>query len=275
MTQLDLRRGARGVLGQLVIQCVFSVVLTNSLVFYATWTNKMHAALAVPNDYPCNNRTIFSLLSSLSYLHMCFVRSTGFCPLFEPLKACVRVLPLKMPALRHCATSRGGASPFQFNCDFDHMFVVVGSPRFYFHPSSYLVFQNLPRVQQVVNLYCVISENILWSFSASFVRKLPGVPCRTGESLWSYCCALPLLLFLPMPNARFYPTFGGALVCASKAGGHGAARHGLSFAYSYQSPGYESPQVAQAIEVDEEVCAGLQRRTVASHYAESPAVSEG
>ncbi len=59
--------------------------------------------------------------------------------------------------------------------------------------------------------------------------------------------------------ARFYPTFGGALVCANKEAGHGAARHGLSFEYSYQSHGYDSPQIAQAIEVDEQVCAGLRR----------------
>lgn len=64
-------------------------------------------------------------------------------------------------------------------------------------------------------------------------------------------------------------------MCASKAGGHGAARHGLSFAYSYQSPGYESPQIAQAIEVDEKVCAALQRSRRVDFYAESRDVLEG
>eukprot|EP00752_Nemacystus_decipiens_P003978 g3643.t1 len=59
--------------------------------------------------------------------------------------------------------------------------------------------------------------------------------------------------------ARFYPTFGGALVCANKTGAHGAARHGLSFAYSYQSAGHDVPQVAQAIEIDEQVCADLKK----------------
>ncbi|CAM9599214.1 unnamed protein product [Ectocarpus sp. 4 AP-2014] len=66
---------------------------------------------------------------------------------------------------------------------------------------------------------------------------------------------------------RFYPTFGGALVCANKAGVHGAARHGLSFAYSYQSPGYDSPQVAQAVKIDDEVCARF--RKTPSQGAES------
>lgn len=61
-------------------------------------------------------------------------------------------------------------------------------------------------------------------------------------------------------------------MCASKAGGHGAARHGLSFEYSYQSPGYDSPQIAQAIEVDEEICAGLQKRRGVVDHAESRAV---
>lgn len=46
-------------------------------------------------------------------------------------------------------------------------------------------------------------------------------------------------------------------MCANKTGGHGAARHGLSFAYSYQSAGYDVPQIAHAIEIDEEVCANL------------------
>ncbi|CAM9792021.1 unnamed protein product, partial [Hapterophycus canaliculatus] len=53
---------------------------------------------------------------------------------------------------------------------------------------------------------------------------------------------------------RFYPTFGGALVCANKAGEHGAARHGLSFAYSYQTLGHSHPAVGTAIVVDEEMC---------------------
>ena len=48
-------------------------------------------------------------------------------------------------------------------------------------------------------------------------------------------------------------------MCANKAGDHGAARHGLSFEYTYQSRGYDSPQIAQAIEIDEEVCAGLRK----------------
>lgn len=62
----------------------------------------------------------------------------------------------------------------------------------------------------------------------------------------------------PNNTARVYPTFGGALVCANKAGEHGAARHGLSFAYSYQGPGQQGPQIAHAIEVDEKTCGGLQ-----------------
>lgn len=65
-------------------------------------------------------------------------------------------------------------------------------------------------------------------------------------------------------------------MCASKAGEHGAARHGLSFAYSYQSPAYDSPQIAQAIDVDEQVCAGLQeRRGVVQWRAESLTILEG
>ena len=48
-------------------------------------------------------------------------------------------------------------------------------------------------------------------------------------------------------------------MCANNTGGHGAARHGLSFAYSYQSAGYEVPQIAQAIEIDEEICADLKK----------------
>lgn len=63
----------------------------------------------------------------------------------------------------------------------------------------------------------------------------------------------------PAIRVRFYPTFGGALVCANKTGGHGAARHGLSFAYSYQSAGYYVPQIAQAIEINQEVCADLKK----------------
>lgn len=57
--------------------------------------------------------------------------------------------------------------------------------------------------------------------------------------------------------SRFYPTFGGALVCVNKAGEHGAARHGLSFAYSYQSPQDQGSQIAHAIEVDDDVCERL------------------
>lgn len=48
-------------------------------------------------------------------------------------------------------------------------------------------------------------------------------------------------------------------MCANKTGRHGAARHGLSFAYSYQSAAYDVPQIAQAIEIDDEVCADLKR----------------
>lgn len=58
-----------------------------------------------------------------------------------------------------------------------------------------------------------------------------------------------------MRRGRRYPTFAGALICANKAGEHGAARHGLSFSYSYQSAGMGSVKVAHAIKVDEEACA--------------------
>ncbi|CAM9949296.1 unnamed protein product [Scytosiphon promiscuus] len=57
--------------------------------------------------------------------------------------------------------------------------------------------------------------------------------------------------------ARFYPTFGGALVCANKAGEHGAARHGLAFAYSFQSPGHSHPAKGTAVVVDQELCDSL------------------
>lgn len=48
--------------------------------------------------------------------------------------------------------------------------------------------------------------------------------------------------------------FGGALVCANKNGDHGGARHGLSFSYSHQGPGDLEPQIAHAINVDEDIC---------------------
>lgn len=58
----------------------------------------------------------------------------------------------------------------------------------------------------------------------------------------------------PSETVRFYPTYGGALVCANTAGEHGAARHGLSFSYTYRGAGDEEAQTAHAIEADEEYC---------------------
>lgn len=54
--------------------------------------------------------------------------------------------------------------------------------------------------------------------------------------------------------AKFYPTFGGALICVNKEGEHGAAHHGLSFSYSYQGPGDDGPQIGHAVKADERAC---------------------
>lgn len=80
-----------------------------------------------------------------------------------------------------------------------------------------------------------------------------------SHTLWTCLFASLVDWFYILPDlGRFYPTYGGALICANKDGEHGAARHGLSFSYSYQAPGDDGVQIGHAVEVDEQVCSLLE-----------------